>query len=360
VEIQSSGGQWEAKLTSKGPARFVLLLVLLPWLVLWAIAELVVLSMLVSPVVNPTEWMARWLPQGTSLPTLSVERGSIGLGLMVLLWFGIWTLVGGLALRHALRTVLGKDVLTVQGGTLTLQRYAGPFKSRREIPLSTVMHFDIKTVRGSLFAELLRESVLLSDLGTREEREKVQRGLMERTTGLRPHQPRAELPPEWETGTLEAGKIYLRRRPRPGIRLAMGAVIAGFALIPLSVLTRPEVELSRMLWNSLFCFALLLGGLWVAFAQERWILARHTVIRERTFLGFRFAKTLQDPKGFIEFRRGSKGAEQWSLRLKSARNSAVLDSEVGAAGNVSRLGQWLERTQGIQVEHQSASRLRSG
>ena len=97
-------------------------------------------------------WVCAW-GVGEVMGSTTFYRGEVPTGEtgLMLAWLGVWT-VSGLAALVALQwQVMGKEILTVQGQTLTIQREGGGIGFRKEYDLQQVANLRVEQPKFSPF-----------------------------------------------------------------------------------------------------------------------------------------------------------------------------------------------------------------
>ncbi|HEV8128146.1 MAG TPA: hypothetical protein VGQ14_00670 [Candidatus Eisenbacteria bacterium] len=237
------------RLRPRGASRFISGAFLAFWLCGWAIGEGLVLWILVKGGYA----LLTGTPPDPGRQPLEVAP-ALAMGAFLLFWLLLWT-VGGIAAFAALLQLLwAEDRITARSYGVTHQWFRGPFRGTKEFARDRVRGFDVASRKRSLVLETDRERVILSELGTAEEREAASRSLRLEMGLAEPDASTVPLPKGWEeiiTPEGERAVVPDRSVRRVQARVAAGAAIAlsivAFvvlrdagqkpALIPMAVIT---------------------------------------------------------------------------------------------------------------------------
>jgi hypothetical protein len=184
---------WVVRLRPRGASRFISAAFLGFWLCGWAIGEGLVLWILVKGGYA----LLTGTPPDPGRQPLEVAP-ALAMGAFLLFWLLLWT-VGGIAAFAALLQLLwAEDRIIAKSSSVTHQWFRGPFRGRNEYARDRLRGFDVASRKGSLVLETDRERVILSDLGTAEEREGAARSFRAEMGLAEPDPKSIPLPKGWE------------------------------------------------------------------------------------------------------------------------------------------------------------------
>ena len=81
--------------------------------------------------------------------------------LFAVFWTTLWTVGGIAAGSHLLRRLAGEDVVDLTEGDLRLERRAGPFRSRRQMPRDTILRVRLQTPGHAVVVDTVRGTVMV-------------------------------------------------------------------------------------------------------------------------------------------------------------------------------------------------------
>lgn len=158
----------QVRLKPCGAGRFISATFLMFWLCGWAVGEAIVLWVLAKGILA----LMNGEPFEGGHAALAVGP-AMAIGAFLLLWLSLWTVGGLAALGEVLRLLWGEDRLIANAGGLTVVRFRGPFRWKREVPRDVLRNISLVSRNDALVAETARKRVELSRLGTHAEREEA-------------------------------------------------------------------------------------------------------------------------------------------------------------------------------------------
>jgi hypothetical protein len=338
------------RLRATGWARYFDALFLFLWLAMWAVGEVVALALIGGMLASA---VAAALGRPLALSSrVAPTDGTVSVFLLfLLLWTALWTAGGVAALTHALRQLAGEDVVDITGATLRLTRRAGPFRRRREIPLTSIRRVRIRGGRGDDVVVDTREGTRgISDLGTAAERTALHDWLkrelplpgaeaarvMERDTA--PHDRDVEL-----RGHEAIVSQPTQRGRIVGARVAWGlaAVLSlGFAdVLRRGIATRPTGgELAALAATAL----VVAMATWIGFGRRQWIVAPGRLEVQLRFARWTLRRqTFEGAALQVEHYRDSDGDDRYKLVVSGGGRRRVLASTRNDQYELLALGEWL-------------------
>lgn len=272
----------------QGPGRFFVAAFLSFWLCGWLAGEIFALWVL---------W--RLLTSG-----LATGQWALPAVLFLLVWVGLWSVGGAVALRQVLGALWSEDRLVLGAdGSFVREAHRGPFRRRRALPRQEIRRFHVGQVGawgGPLLAELSGRSLEITRLGSPRQRQEAADQL-NRLLGLRPlaEDPadapgQAQipavpvLPAGWQELTPSFGSPLLvpEQALRRQQRLVMGVVnLVLWGLLALLLRGGPAWPGSWALGIPLALLALAggWGQLWLAFGRLEWRLEPRVLVLQRRF-----------------------------------------------------------------------------
>jgi hypothetical protein len=317
------------------------------WLTMWTIGEVVALGLIGLMLASA---VSAALGRPLALPSrIAPTDGTVSVFLLfLLLWTALWTVGGIAAMWHVLRQLGGEDAVDIAGGTLHLTRRAGPFRRRREIPVTSIRRVRIRSDRAAGVVIDTHDGTRdISDLGTTAERVALRDWL---ATGLPlPNADAARLieretPPHDRDVEVRGHETIVTQPTRRG--RTMGARVAwGLA----AILSLGWVNMYRRGIASggdlaaLAATALVVAlALWIAMGRREWIAApgrlevhlrfARWTLRRQTFEG----GTLQ-----VDHYRDSDGDDRYTLVVRAGDRRRVLASALHDQFELLALGEWL-------------------
>lgn len=331
------------------------------WLTFWLVFEAAVLALLGGIVAGV---LGRALGFTVSFASRLSPDGSAPFFLLFLLvWLAMWTLGGIAAGTHFLRTLAGRDVISLSPAGLELDWHAGPFRRRR-----TIAHRDIRRVRMNLQGDALvvdtaTGTVDITKFGTREERAAILDSLQKRL--VLPDDAQAKrldadtAPPDWEVeveGT-ETRLSWPRRRDRrivAAILWAIAAMVIVTGLLPALHWGPPPLDLesARPVSDSggFTGAQLAAGGVglllalwasWVTWGRSEWIVGSGHMTWRRRFGTWQRERSFENATLDIERTFDSDGDARFTLRVGNETARRKISSSLHESADLERLAAWL-------------------
>jgi hypothetical protein len=355
LEFDPATGQRAAELRPSGVGRYVGAGFMSFWLVGWLAGELFAVGALLT---LASAWLGRpvalgWLP--------SIETGSwmAPVALFLLFWLALWTLGGTAAVRELMRLIAGRDRISVDSGVLELRNHAGWLVTRLRIAREDLKTITIRRRDGALVAETAREAIVLTSLGTRDERLRL---LDELRSALNLGDADAEtaaLPDAWEVETDVDGTPLLRRSRKlrrqqalvswiatAVFGVALTGSIAG-AVAPGSNGLAPWIAPFLLAPLASACLAL---ALWLSKGSETYRL-RQGAIEHRLRFGDRTRTRAYEPALLMLTRQVDSDGDEWfRLELAGPNGKRTIASTVHDHRPLLRLGRWIAQRTEVRFE----------
>ena len=275
------------------------------WLAGWAIGEVIAVGLIIAIIVVPI--LRR---REVDLPAFFESWTSAGVPiaifLFLLVWTTLWTIGGYAAMTALLRSVAGKDRVRLLPMGVELTRGAGPFKRTRVINRTDINRIRVRHHDHALVADTTFGTLLLTDLGTRSERETICHWLR---GGLQPPLDGViridtdKGPPGWRKQTAEDGGITLRRR-----------------------------------------------AAWLPWLRSEWIVRRGLVTHRRRIGPWISEHTYDHAQFAIEHTTDSDGDDLYRLILRSARGDRTIQSEINDDGEIVDCARWFASRTGFELQ----------
>jgi hypothetical protein len=288
-----------------GVARYFNAAFLGLWLIGWGIGEVVALAVLALIVAAPflreggadvPEFLESWKTAG---PPLFVF-------LFLLVWVAFWTLGGYAAITHFLRSLAGKDRLRLLPAGLEVMRCAGPFRRTRVIDRADIRRVRVRHHDHALVADTTFGTLLLTELGTRPDRETICRWLR---GGL-------QLPPDGSMG------LYAGQAP------------PGWTMQP----TEDGSVRLHQRWA------------WLPWLRSEWMVKRGVVTHRRR-IGPWIAEHSYDHAQFaVEHTTDSDGDDLYRLNLRTPRGDRAIDSAINDDAELVDFARWLAEHTGFELQ----------
>ncbi|MDW8343166.1 MAG: hypothetical protein RMM51_01590 [Verrucomicrobiae bacterium] len=274
----------EFRFRPSGPGRFATAGFLLFWLCGWLVGELIALAVLVTGLYSLITGQP---PPGKTEP-LELAPALVGGGFL-LIWLAIWTIGGWAAAREFLRQVWAEDHIMIQPDGLLLVRRLGPFVKHQQIPRRDIRRIYVQPPRGELLAQVIGSPVILSDLGTTEERATAAQQLESalRLTETREADDGA-LPADWqEYHELRGGVVIAPAGAtrRTQAKILAGVTAAGWSVVMLlinSSLREPTMWGLTAMVGALAVW-LTRQTLWLFRGRKEWRIERGRIIHQRRY-----------------------------------------------------------------------------
>lgn len=324
------------------------------WLAFWAVFEVAVIVLLggmlagsIASVFGVTLSFASRLTPDGSLPFFL---------LFLLVWLTMWTVGGIAAGTHFLRTLAGRDVISMSPAGLVIDRRAGPFRRRR-----TIRHRDIRRVRMSLQGDMLvvdtaGGTVDITKFGTREERTAILDSLKARLVlpdAARLKQIDAEIvPPDWEVEVqgLETRLFWPTRRNRrigASILWGLAAMVVATGFLPAPRLDPDALERSSSGITGVHLATLGVAALfalwatWATWSRSEWVVGYGRMTWRRRFGAWLRERSFENARLEIERTYDSDGDARFTLRVRNGAAHRKISSSLHESEELLRLAEWL-------------------
>jgi hypothetical protein len=336
-----------AVLRRRGIGRFFEATFLGVWLTGWAIGEVLAVAVLASIAlafvgVVPA---ARWWSPGASMTNV----GPIFVVLFVGVWLTFWTIGGITAGWQFLRDLAGADRIALVPVGVEVIRRAGPFTRTHRFERSDVRRIRIRAHDKALVADTKKGTRVLSDLGSRAERETLCAWLQGHLDigAIAPHDPTGAAPPGWTRADGEAGEIRLTR-PTTGRRTVGVVLWIVTGVVTYAWITQSSVN-GVSLWPIVVIALLAFASTWVMWAREAWIV-RPGYLERRLQLGS-WLKTQTFAAGQLEITHAtdSDGDARYTLIVRDAEKRRAFDSALHDDADLVETARWLEAATGFPL-----------
>jgi hypothetical protein len=265
-----------------GSGRFFTASILGLWLCGWLAGECFALWLLGNAMVA--------LMSGADSGPVHLKQGpAAAIVGFVLFWLTVWTVGGLAAMTEFFRLACGVDRVNAENGGLLLESSRGPFHSRREFRRETLRRL-VLTGRGALAAETTTGLVLLSQLGTLEERHAALQSLTAelKLPEIDPVALATALPKGWEEIITPEGEraVVPDRATRLRNARIVGAIAAVLAWGTVAVLGRVAetpgiVVLAIQL--ALGTVVATCAAVWLGWGRMEWRIGSGVVTQRRRF-----------------------------------------------------------------------------
>jgi hypothetical protein len=280
---------WEVRLKPQGFGRFLSAGFLAFWLCGWAIGEGFALWFLIK---GGQAVLTGTSPEPGKAP---LEVGpALAMGGFLLVWLAFWTLGGVAAFGALLHSLWAEDRLVAGPGGLTVRRIRGPFRRTRVYARDRVRGLTIQPPKGRLVLETDRDLVVLSELGTPEERVEAVGAIRSELMLQEPSQTNVELPQGWEEVVTPEGERAVTQSPRNRkIQAGIAAVAAlGMSVVALVIINQAMTQpgfIPGVILSFAATAALAWGAAWLAHARTEYRIGSGFVTFRR-----RFRSTVRD------------------------------------------------------------------
>ena len=347
------------RLRSTGWGRWFDAAFLSIWLMFWVVGEVVALVMVVA-------MFASALSAALGRPLVLASRvtptdGSVSFFLVfMLLWAALWTVGGVAAATHLLRRLAGDDLIELSAEALHIKWRAGPFRRRRSIGRPSVRRVRMRSHDKAVVLDTDEGTVLVSDVGTADERVSLKEWIAQRLTLAASDRARLrerDIPPrdrDVEIQGFDTIVTHPTRRARViGTRVIWAlAAIASLGCIGALQRTDGSAVTAGVSATGVLTMILASCALWVMCARTEWVvrpghlcwrfcLGRRT-LREQAF---DTAATLE-----IEHQRDSDGDDRYALVVRTDSRRRVLSTAIHDPYELVALGEWLAGRTGFTLQ----------
>ena len=347
------------RLRSTGWGRWFDVAFLSVWLMFWVVGEVVALVMVVA-------MFASALSAALGRPLALASRvaptdGSVSFFLLfMLLWAALWTVGGMAAATHLLRRLAGDDLIELSAEALHLKWRAGPFRRRRSISRSAVRGVRMRSHDKAVVLDTDAGTVLLSDLGTPDQRASLKEWIAQRLAlpaSERARLRERETPPrdrDVESQGVDTVVTHPTRRARVIGTRVIWVLAAIVSLGWIGALQRPEGSAGTAAASATGVLTMILAScaLWVMCARTEWVV-RPGHLRWRFCVGrrtlreqaFDMPATLE-----IEHHRDSDGDDRYALAVRTDLRRRVLSTAIHDPYELAALGEWLAGRTGFTLQ----------
>jgi hypothetical protein len=350
ILIQADG----VTLRPRGIARFFEAVFLAVWLVFWTIGEGVALVVLGSMLTALAGFMKE--SGFTRLGRNVIERapgfdtGVVFIYVFLIVWVTFWTFAGLAAGYRFLRSIAGRDRVSVAGDTLELTRRAGPFARRRRFDRAELRRIRVRSHDKALVADLRSKTVTITDLGTARHRESLAQWLHDRLgmdPGLPPVDPLVA-PPGWQVRRQDGGVLRLSRPVRS--RRITGGVMASLTALGAYAWSVDIAQNGPKSFGAAVVLVLMsLASAWVLFARQEWFIATRRLDYRLQF-GL-FVREVVFDEGQLEVTRStdSDGDAHYKLVIRDDTKMRTIMSSVFDDAELMDCARWLESATGFRL-----------
>lgn len=346
------------------------------WLSFWAVGQVVALTMLGGMLAG---LIARVFGVTLSFASRLAPDGSAPFFILFLLvWLTMWTFGGIAAGTHFLRTLAGRDLISVSPDGLDIDWRAGPFRRRR-----TIKHGDIRRVRvnqqgNAIVVDTASGTVDITTLGTPQDRAAILDSLKKRLVLPDEAQLKrldAETPPsEWEVEVegMETRLFCPTRRVRRIVAAILWAIAAtvffmGFLpalasrvdpdlLEPSSyAITRITGITGGQFASGGFTLLFTLWAAWVTWGRSEWVVGYGRLTWRRKFWSWRRERSFENATLDIERTFDSDGDARFTLRVRTATARRQITSALHESADLLWLAEWLSARTRFPIDGQQQS-----
>ena len=308
---------WVVRLKPRGASRFISAAFLAFWLCGWAIGEGLVLWILVKGGYA----LLTGTPPDPGREPLELAP-ALAMGAFLVFWLLLWTIGGIAAFAALLQLLWAEDRISAKSSGVTLQWLRGPFRGTKEYARDRLRGFDVASRKSSLVLETDRERVILSELGTAEDRVAAAGSLRNEMGLAEPNPKTIALPKGWEEIITPEGERAVvpdrsvrRAQARTATIAAIVMSVVAFvvvrdagpkpALIPIAVIT------------TLATAALAWGAAWLAWGRTEYRIGSRSITVRRRFRS-RVRDLMEGRRLEVTVQSDSDGDDQFLLDVLSS------------------------------------------
>jgi hypothetical protein len=338
-----------ASLRSSGIGRYFGAAFLLVWLTGWAFGEVFALGFLVVLVrsVFGSITGAPWpIPGGEW-----IAGGAAGfVFLFLLVWVTLWTFGGIAAINELLRSLAGKDTVSVTLSGVELQRRAGPFRRTRAFDRAKIRRVRLRPRDQAVVMDTASGTELISKFGTRDERQAMADWLRSRLSlpadgaTLDP----AAAPPGWVM-TIDGGAAHLTRGDAAARRVAAliaWAVVAFLGMIWFGAGAVPSVG---TWFGALVTLLLAFGAAWITWSHREWRVRHGELTAHARFLLWHWERTFKSARLEVRSSSDSDHDRHYTLNVIDSQGKRRIASEMNDDGETVDLARWLSARTGFPL-----------
>jgi hypothetical protein len=345
-----------------GWGRYIDVAFLAVWLTGWLVGEVVVsvilggmLAGMIASVFGITlSFASRMTPDG-STPFFV---------LFMLFWLTMWTIGGLAAGMHFLRTLAGRDIVSVSPNGLEIEWRAGPFRRRRTIARGDIHRVRLGVNRIYVIADTARGSVNLATFGTPDECEALVHWL-NRHLGM-PGEAEAKrliaetAPPDWEVEVdgMETRLCRIKRRDRrivAAILWGLAAVMfTGFLPVLVSPASNVEWTFNAELIETpanrvtgahiaagVLSLLIAMWAAWTTWGRSEWAITPGRMTWRRRIGSWQRERSFENATLELEHTVDSDGDDRFTLRVRGDSGRRKISSSLNDATDLSNLGEWI-------------------
>jgi hypothetical protein len=333
------------------------------WLVFWVVGEVVALVMVVA-------MFASALSAALGRPLALASRvaptdGSVSFFLLfMLLWAALWTVGGVAAATHLLRRLAGADLIELTAEGLHLEWRAGPVRRRRGISRSSVRRVRMRSHDKAVVLDTVKGTVLLSDLGTSDERVSLKDWIAQRLAPPASERARLherETPPrdrDVESQGFDTIVTHPTRRARAIGTRVMWALAAIVSLGWIGALRHGGASVGTTAASATGVLTMIVAfcALWVMCARTEWVVRPGHLHWRFCFWRWTLREQPFDTPATleIEHQRDSDGDDRYALVIRSDTRRQVLSTAIHDRYELAALGEWLAGRTGFTLKGSSA------
>lgn len=292
-------------------------------------------------------WMAR------------VPEGAIIVVLFLLVWAGLWTIGGILAIRELLSLLWGNDRIEYDASGIRHVKRIGPFRSSREWRADSIRRVRLLRGQRGLAIDAAGGTFVLTRYGSNSDRAAL-RDQIQRTLGTGARDSGStELPPEWESEPCGDGSILLFRRHATRAAQARTswiiaalfiALLAGVAWKPVHAGSWSPGQISGALMVAAIVTAFLALAAWLTWGREEIAVRPGVVEFRRSFRGRAWADAFRVERLRLARSIDSDGDEWFALNVAEGRRRRLILRTMNEPEPVLALAHWLAQHGGATLD----------
>lgn len=329
-----------------GALRFIHAVFLGVWLTFWAIGEavaLAVLALLIGSHFRGNTAASDWASAGSSSYVM----------LFLLVWVALWTVGGVAAATSFLRSVAGEDRLSAVPEGIAIVRRAGPFRRRKTFDRGTLKRVRLRGRDRTLVVDAPAGTEVLTDLGTREERDAALAWLQQH---LRlPVEHRFNLatpPPRWHVSVEPTGGTCLVK-PAPHVRrkqaLVMWIITAITSIGWISPVMNAQAGAMTL---AAFALSMLLaaGAAWLTWGHSEWTARSGSLVFRRHIGNWMREERFEPGQLEVEHSTDSDGDDHYRLLVRGAEERhRTISTALHDDAEVVDTARWLAAATGFSL-----------
>jgi len=332
--------------------RFVTAAFLGIWLAGWLVGEVIALAVLVAIVLS----LFGASPEALrNVPFRSLAASGFGFVFVFLVvWLTGWTIGGLAAIDQFLRSIVGRDRLRLVPDGLEVTRGAGPFRRVTVFHRTELRRLRIRPKDQALVADTKSGSIVLTDLGARQDREWLYAWLCDRL-GLPTPVPIAfdpAVPPAgWALERDETGamRLFRPRRSRYIAAAIMWLIAAAVTAGSLSQDGAINTGVSSLPTVLLF-LALLAGAAWLTWSRSEWIVRSGILTHRLQFGPWIRVRAFEHAQLETSHTTDSDGDTRYELLIRGAAGTKTIESQLHDDMQVLECAHWLKSATGFRLK----------